>query len=70
MKEFLTSSSLSSKLQAKHDLLQDAIQKGIPDLTRDVSTGVYFRPQSPGNALSRLFLRFLPAEAVNSDPSR
>ncbi|XP_047451109.1 SLIT-ROBO Rho GTPase-activating protein 3 isoform X2 [Mugil cephalus] len=27
VKEFLTSSSLSSKLQAKHDLLQDAIQK-------------------------------------------
>uniref|UniRef100_A0A3Q0RAV1 Rho GTPase activating protein 4 n=1 Tax=Amphilophus citrinellus TaxID=61819 RepID=A0A3Q0RAV1_AMPCI len=28
VKEFLTSSSLASKLQAKHDLLQDAIQKG------------------------------------------
>ncbi|XP_061910640.1 rho GTPase-activating protein 4 isoform X2 [Entelurus aequoreus] len=27
VKEFLTSSSLTSKLQAKHDLLQDAIQK-------------------------------------------
>ncbi|KAK2851028.1 hypothetical protein Q5P01_007304 [Channa striata] len=27
VKEFLTGSSLSSKLQAKHDLLQDAIQK-------------------------------------------
>ncbi|CAF93258.1 unnamed protein product, partial [Tetraodon nigroviridis] len=27
VKEFLTSSSLSSKLQAKHDLLQEAIQK-------------------------------------------
>ncbi|XP_067381780.1 SLIT-ROBO Rho GTPase-activating protein 3 isoform X2 [Channa argus] len=27
VKEFLTSSSLASKLQAKHDLLQDAIQK-------------------------------------------
>uniref|UniRef100_A0A3Q3JT03 SLIT-ROBO Rho GTPase activating protein 3 n=1 Tax=Monopterus albus TaxID=43700 RepID=A0A3Q3JT03_MONAL len=34
VKEFLTSSCLCSKLQAKHDLLQDAIQKGtlIPDL--------------------------------------
>uniref|UniRef100_A0A3B4B9U0 Rho GTPase activating protein 4a n=1 Tax=Periophthalmus magnuspinnatus TaxID=409849 RepID=A0A3B4B9U0_9GOBI len=31
VKEFLTSSSLSSKLQAKHDLLQDAIQKGTLD---------------------------------------
>uniref|UniRef100_A0A3B3V6Y2 Rho GTPase activating protein 4 n=1 Tax=Poecilia latipinna TaxID=48699 RepID=A0A3B3V6Y2_9TELE len=28
VKEFLNSSSLASKLQAKHDLLQDAIQKG------------------------------------------
>uniref|UniRef100_A0AAQ6A6Q3 Rho GTPase activating protein 4a n=1 Tax=Amphiprion ocellaris TaxID=80972 RepID=A0AAQ6A6Q3_AMPOC len=28
VKEFLTSSSLTSKLQAKHDLLHDAIQKG------------------------------------------
>uniref|UniRef100_I3JRE4 Rho GTPase activating protein 4 n=1 Tax=Oreochromis niloticus TaxID=8128 RepID=I3JRE4_ORENI len=28
VKEFLTSSSLASKLQAKHDILQDAIQKG------------------------------------------
>lgn len=28
MKEFLTGSSLTSKLQAKHDILQDAIQKG------------------------------------------
>ncbi|KAJ0036580.1 hypothetical protein NQD34_005257 [Periophthalmus magnuspinnatus] len=33
VKEFLTSSSLSSKLQAKHDLLQDAIQKGTLDQT-------------------------------------
>uniref|UniRef100_A0A8D3DBD4 SLIT-ROBO Rho GTPase-activating protein 3-like n=1 Tax=Scophthalmus maximus TaxID=52904 RepID=A0A8D3DBD4_SCOMX len=29
VKEFLSSSSLTSKLQAKHDLLHDAIQKGI-----------------------------------------
>uniref|UniRef100_A0A8C5ABQ5 SLIT-ROBO Rho GTPase activating protein 3 n=1 Tax=Gadus morhua TaxID=8049 RepID=A0A8C5ABQ5_GADMO len=28
VKEFLTSSSLTSKLQAKHDILHDAIQKG------------------------------------------
>lgn len=33
VKEFLTSSSLTSKLQAKHDLLQDAIQKGAPRMS-------------------------------------
>uniref|UniRef100_A0A8C6TTP4 Rho GTPase activating protein 4 n=1 Tax=Neogobius melanostomus TaxID=47308 RepID=A0A8C6TTP4_9GOBI len=37
VKEFLTSSSLSSKLQAKHDILQDAIQKVRVRKSRPVS---------------------------------
>uniref|UniRef100_A0A665X7H8 Rho GTPase-activating protein 4-like n=1 Tax=Echeneis naucrates TaxID=173247 RepID=A0A665X7H8_ECHNA len=37
VKEFLTSSSLTSKLQAKHDLLQDAIQKVRVRKSRPVS---------------------------------
>lgn len=40
VKEFLSSSSLSSKLQAKHDLLQEAIQKGSEVLTlAEISAG-------------------------------
>ncbi|KAG7273991.1 hypothetical protein CRUP_011173 [Coryphaenoides rupestris] len=40
VKEFLTSSSLTSKLQAKHDLLHDAIQKGLPQAIVPLSSDV------------------------------
>ncbi|XP_036827277.1 SLIT-ROBO Rho GTPase-activating protein 3-like isoform X2 [Oncorhynchus mykiss] len=61
VKEYLTGSSLISKLQAKHDLLQEAIH--YPSFAISLSL-----PPSPPRSL-HLSVCF-PAEAVDSDPSR
>uniref|UniRef100_H2SRZ8 Rho GTPase activating protein 4 n=1 Tax=Takifugu rubripes TaxID=31033 RepID=H2SRZ8_TAKRU len=48
VKEFLTSSSLSFKLQAKHDLLQEAIQKGYSLFPRiQCARSVHVRKSRP-----------------------
>lgn len=79
MKEYLSGSSLISKLQAKHDLLKEAIQKGTNKKpvfksktdTWELSYAIVKVHSFCLLLIICLYSHFcLPAEAVDSDPSR